>query len=1627
MWSDLADQLQKVPPTGEGGFEELVAALLGELLDEQFVVARSGSQPLGDATNISLATSIQAKRYKSETKLDINEALGSLETADQNAASLETFILVATKTLDANLHSRITIAGNRKGIDVFFLDLAEDGLSDLGALAIGFGRPWADSFPTLPPSQHESQIFPILRKFTRLLTSFRKRLREQLGTKRVATAHSWAEMRQRHLARSTGPTLATRIDPDLLVPRPGVYSSLDAWWNGVDRPCLVEGEEGMGKSWVVAGWLSQSRALEKTPVVWLDSSAWCFFSTARQLIHAIAEKMTGLTAPTESVTSRYTEKLLRRWPSPAVLVVLDGANERQAFRALQAILPDLIDDPTIRRALRVIVTTRPLGLNHLPAVHRSCTHPVQVPAFSDTELDAALTRANIDVTLQSELSPSLRDVLRRPRFFQLCLANLHRLRGFAEVTPELVLFLHLEHILKEKSEPLGIQKIDDGFTLIAELVHGAREDDRNRLQIEANSLGVDGARMLAELSDTDLLERMASRTLISPTHVVIVWAAYFLDFVRRDVERLPFDRVVALRTVQEPALDDDRRSQALGVCARLFACDATRTTQDDAITFLAAWLAARNATIGDTELSRAYRARPTAFLEAVEIAFTLDGWSPAERSLSDLLTTSWLQGGQERETLRPFVERWLNLAFDDTEQPADGSYEFDGSPLPAARTPEALRLHLLAVTVFASAPDDVSLHAFLLYAGSGERSRIRLERPGNEDGRPAFFDLKDPLFGPLVRWGFSDTILPRLEAVASDPEVSACERRGAQRLSAALQLIDLPEVLRIPSRGVRNVDSEASSPPLITGLTTGNADLLLGLDEIDVGNTSPSWGTEIAALAADINAPALSEPDVERLATFLERLVRDHNVEWYPGTTSEDTWFHAWAPWLAKSSPKRWAELLSQVLSKALAPDGSQFPLLRSPVLHAWTIGGAVDAVIRAATPALFATVDEDDSIGRAFGVLRVALHLDDVELLWRFLDLLAPHSSAPTLIHLAQIAGVLRARLRRISPDAVAARIDAATTDSERLFWLSVDAFLHDGQSPSEIEKWFEVRRPSWEPSNDAALRAWFCLLRQNPAHAVRLLRSDSAITALVRVNRPAQHELHRWLNADVSSFPADSYDTLQAYLPGSVLGTFLQATGRTEDLPRWARSAFATACSQTAPPPGDLASELRPVEYEVSPSGAFRYVRQTSGRSSRHYYVSLEHGWGLQSGDAAWAAFSSIGGINDTAQKDRRQKIAEFQSWFEALERHDAAMFGAGAALRAWADQDPRAFVDEAERLAVQLSRTPRTHAVLALFLHQVLLAWLQIDPERAIDQLGPLFVSLPVRFRTEEIPSLVYQLWDLSRFPSTAHAALRSRLIAVAPNDLSLAYHAVAARRHRSTTALREISSSLLSSSLSFERCLGVSLLAWLPAADEPLRELKRDSVSRWVQRHSAWALRVRQRESNGLMLYQHALSVETETDQQAALYRLVPILLPTASLWESEDAALSLRRSNLDPSRQALLVDFLGRKRICNSIYRREDRRKGSPRFSRRRRSLGSEPYSGGARWSVGRSAAFARSMMHTDLAQCLLCKGTLLRRSLPRGINDGPIFHILVRRIERLADTLALMPFGGHREDGLPKRTRSSAG
>ncbi len=361
-------------------------------MSQRFYVASSGRQSLGDAASHSLDVGIQAKLYSGSPPRSL-EILGDLESLARNL-DLQAYVLASTVELPLDRHQELSLACDDKGIDFVFLGLSQDGLSDLGALAVAYWPEVTARFLGSPEMTLWASVEARKDAVTLKLERLRALLAESISSKRSITLRSRERVLKGLFPSGSLAPSGTSVDSTLLVDRHEVYAGLDRWWSLPEKPLVVVGA-GSGTSWAVAGWLRVRLQSIDLPVVWLDSHRWHKIQSLEGLAERIARNLCGEFCPRDGQAQRILRKLTSRWSVPACLVILDGANRLDAPTAAHQILSEYLDKDgtSFRERCKLVITTHPPDL-WLPEYLRDGCARVEVPRFTLQELDEAVRKTS---------------------------------------------------------------------------------------------------------------------------------------------------------------------------------------------------------------------------------------------------------------------------------------------------------------------------------------------------------------------------------------------------------------------------------------------------------------------------------------------------------------------------------------------------------------------------------------------------------------------------------------------------------------------------------------------------------------------------------------------------------------------------------------------------------------------------------------------------------------------------------------------------------------------------------------------------------------------------------------------------------------------------------------------------------------------------------------------------------------------------------------------------------------------------------------------------------------------------------------------------------------------------------
>ncbi len=444
-------------------FEQLVAALVGRLLNVGVAVAKTGFQHGGDAGTSGREgrhLRIECKKYADTTSLSDRELLGEVDQALNRDAALEAWILAATRDVPEQLEQELEQHATKLGVSIVVVDWKGDGIPALAALCasapdlIGvLFTPEAARHAEALQAVAEERIGRLRREVDAWTIGFEGlRSCAELTLRRIWTSprDSQAALNQNAAGGAT----------QKVIVRASVSAALDAWWAGSatsDAPAVVMGSDGVGKTWSTIAWLVENVKAQPIVLVIASSSMKELASVSevsikRFLATCLYEITGGIRDPEHWL--RRLEHLIGRpaGEGPTLAIFFDGMNQEPSVPWV-AVLKILQADPFAGR-VRVIVSTRNWYFED--KLGRLCGLPVQptlvpVNVYDDApggELDQRLA---LEGLVRSQLHPDLVHLARTPRLFELIVRLRDQLLDAGEITLHRLLWEYGRDALGERA------------------------------------------------------------------------------------------------------------------------------------------------------------------------------------------------------------------------------------------------------------------------------------------------------------------------------------------------------------------------------------------------------------------------------------------------------------------------------------------------------------------------------------------------------------------------------------------------------------------------------------------------------------------------------------------------------------------------------------------------------------------------------------------------------------------------------------------------------------------------------------------------------------------------------------------------------------------------------------------------------------------------------------------------------------------------------------------------------------------------------------------------------------------------------------------------------------------------
>ena len=452
--------IRKLKPDGDDGFEGLMAAVLSELTKRSFALASSGSQHGKDGQSALDGGVIvfEAKRYDGAVPKD-KIYTKILEITTDKSCITELYIVAATGPISAQHITTMQEAAHRFAMVLIVLAWPETGLADLATI-VGMTPDVSAKFIAKHTSVNEAELITQL-SAVRAHPQFHARSEELLATllqPSIAPAFAlkdnvaWLSeaFSDKKRARSV---FGQALSPtDVSIPgtidradlRIKVANEIFAKPDGSVTAIL--GADGNGKSWIFAqAWGHQSNRPLTVVIVPDDINALPSPESCQELLISKLLTQTG-----EMPKSEAKERWLRhleRWKkssntdAPRLVVFMDGINQRESVNWLRFI--DTMSAVVAQLGGRLVFSCRRLFYrDNLENKLVSRAVVVEVSEWTDSELDELLKEQGTSI---AALDIGIVRSLRNPRIFGVAAAlfKAEEITAFGELSVSRLLFEHI--------------------------------------------------------------------------------------------------------------------------------------------------------------------------------------------------------------------------------------------------------------------------------------------------------------------------------------------------------------------------------------------------------------------------------------------------------------------------------------------------------------------------------------------------------------------------------------------------------------------------------------------------------------------------------------------------------------------------------------------------------------------------------------------------------------------------------------------------------------------------------------------------------------------------------------------------------------------------------------------------------------------------------------------------------------------------------------------------------------------------------------------------------------------------------------------------------------------------------
>ena len=977
------------------------------------------------------------------------------------------------------------------------------------------------------------------------------------------------------------------------IDRESLESEIIDWWETRGKPvCYLEGEEGIGKSWLAAKAVSTICGHKNIVAFWLDSKDW---ESCKDLSDVLKGCLNLIYPPPDRrKVPKLQDKIVKVWTRPT-LIVLDGVNEGQAIEAAKRILDEYFTHKNkLENRIRFLLTTRPLdAYRNFEHNLWEDYHRISVEPFNDTELQDALAQEDLQ---PDDLPGSLMKIVRIPRYFQTCIRLRELFHSFDNVTVETVLWADLLYKIKHTDpqvrKKFDWQDIEEAQEDIAKLAREAKWtniDDAPQASVELLiDIFPNYHEIRRDLEEQRIALKAHKRQAeLSKDHILLGWAVHLSNIFDStkfsDIENL-FGR---FQQELEPIPSEELRTEALFVALQISAISPDHNISQDQLSqkragLMLAWFNSHNVQKVRERFSFWAEKDPDAYGQVVEFEFDRHNAPKYEEMLIEPLAKTWLDEKGQLDRLALCLKKWL-LPKHSVNSPENRDYtSFKGHPIPMKKYDPQVQLSAAALSILSQRSDPDFLETLA-------RCYEILER----------YESPDQNIGILMRWGYTEKALDDLYSLAEQSPSDTQLLKGVCRLVDCLRVGLPPNLERALSKEdmEKRAFIEQYTPifnPFINDIR--NQKRLLTGDSPEVNANRGYFGLDCLAVRKDL--PAWCDEDQNEI-TKISHYISD-NLE---RGVSKDL-----IPWIAKYTPESYRELSCNLKINALNPEYPPYRLSETQelVFEQTDCERITEAILEMKECLI---QGDDSSRQRARLLTEILLFSASEGELTDWFEFLSSHEPLRISICREPIPLLLRELLPELIVKLARQKLEALRSSS------SENQPLADEESKefSEEEFWCTLYA-NGTPIDENSIKFALGELKLRKPDAIgtfpmlQLALSDpKRFLDKTLDDKGIQEHLFSKNGRRFSIRPYDkdkdipSYDKLISSLPQEIVGSFLCSPKRRADLSRWGKELMEQKYSilQGAKVNFDYNREMR---FLVN-----REVLRTWAEQDRHDFLCL------------------------------------------------------------------------------------------------------------------------------------------------------------------------------------------------------------------------------------------------------------------------------------------------------------------------------------------------------------------------------------------------------------------------------------